>query len=119
MSETKENELTSDSLDEILNELEQEIKNEVEVNVVETELPPKKSQNRFLRNLKYCIYRPRLSKLAIHFQRLAGIKPDFVATVTLPNDIRVELQELPKWYDVIRYQVCGFKLKIYALEDNE
>lgn len=108
----------TDSLNESdLNEIIDELEQESQTNVADVKLPKKSI---FWRNLKYCWYHPwQQSKMVSRFQKLAGIKPDFIATITLPNGIRIELNRLPSWADVIRYKICGFKLKIYVLEDEQ
>lgn len=115
MSEISKNTNEID-FNEIVDEL-LEVKSEIEVDVADVKLP-KKRNSTFWRNLKYCYYNPwRQSEMKTRFQKLAGITLPFVAVVTLPNDLHIELQRLPSWYDVVRYQVCGFKLKIYSLEE--
>jgi len=83
------------------------------------EVKPKKRKNVFWRNLKYCWYRPwKATPMAARFRLLAGIKTPDVAKLILFNDTEVELKKLPAWYDVIRYQLCGFKLTIYDIDDE-
>ena len=48
------------------------------------------------------------------FQMLAGIIDNsIVASVTLPNGARVDFRELPAWWWVIRFKLCGFKYETY------
>jgi hypothetical protein len=44
---------------------------------------------------------------------LAGIKTSpAVARLTIKEGVSVDLLEIPKWYDVIRYKLCGFKYEV-------
>jgi len=110
----EEHEATEQDIDEVITELE----NEVNTSDIKEEKKAKKRQKRndpsaFWKNLWYVLYKPwRKSEMVKKFQKLAGITPDCVARVTI-NKTQIEFIELPKWYDVIRYKLCGFKLEIY------
>lgn len=106
---TTEINILEENLEKELNELENR---EIE--------KPKKQKNKFWKNLKYCWYRPWIvTPMTSRFRTLAGIKTPDVAKLILVKDIEVELKTLPAWYDVIRYQACGFKLKIYNVDNTE
>lgn len=120
--------MTGEELDEVITELEQEVSyddstresfvedNEKAQKEMEKECKKRAKRNdpsAFWRNFWYCLYKPwRKSEMVKKFQKLAGITPDCVARVTV-NKTQIEFVELPMWYDVIRYKVCGFKLEVY------
>ena len=54
--------------------------------------------------------------LKTRFQILAGIiKSDVVATLKIPKssiiktDTTIEFVRFPKWYDILKYKICGFQ----------
>jgi hypothetical protein len=57
---------------------------------------------------------PRKEYMRYRFQKLAGIIGDkTLASLTLPNGSKIKFTELPPWYDVLRYKICGFKYETY------
>lgn len=125
-----ENELTEKDLDEVIDELEKEtaeeyseedrrtfVKENEQCMVIKTPKPKSKS---FWKNLKYMWYYPyKKTPMQKHFQKLARITPRCVARLTLPDKTEVEFTELPKWYDVIRYQISGFKFEVFHIDEYD
>ena len=90
-----------EEVDEIIDELESEM-----------DEPSKDKKPSFFHNLMLSIYRQKPSPLRCRFQKLAGItKVEPAAKLTIGNNT-FDLQEIPPWYDVIRYKLCGFKFEI-------
>jgi hypothetical protein len=51
--------------------------------------------------------------IVYRFQRLAGItNKKTVGFLYLPENNKIEFKEIPKWYNIIRYKICGFKCKL-------
>ena len=93
--------LSGEEIDEIIEELESEV-----------DEPPKDKKPSFFHNLMLSIYRQKPNPLRCRFQKLAGItKIEPKAKLTIGNNT-FDLQEIPPWYDVIRYKLCGFKFEI-------
>lgn len=59
-------------------------------------------------------YYPKKKGMVYKFQRLAGIiDGDTVAALVLPNDQRVFFKQYPKWHQILRWKICGFKYESY------
>lgn len=70
----------------------------------------------FLKRVKYLfgIY-PKKPNMVYKFQRLAGIiNGETVGAVVLPNNQRIFFKQHPKWHEVMRYKLCGFKYETYV-----
>jgi hypothetical protein len=105
--------LSGEEIDEIIEELESEEIDEI-IEELESEVdePPKDKKPSFFHNLMLSIYRKKPNPLRCRFQKLAGItKIEPKAKLTIGNNT-FDLQEIPPWYDVIRYKLCGFKFEI-------
>jgi hypothetical protein len=98
--------LDDSDLDTLVNELEKEIE----------EPPVKKKKTSFFNNLIISICAKRVqqkSDMVTRFQRLAGIKTiNPAAKLTIGNNT-FDLSEIPPWYNILRFRLCGFKLVIY------
>ena len=95
-------EFTSDDLDGILYEFEEEVSGK----------PVKKiKEPSFVQNMVASFYRQKPSTMRFRFQKLAGIKVEPAAKLIIGNNT-VELSEIPAWYNMLRYTLCGFKLEI-------
>ena len=99
-------------IDPVIDELIEELENEDGV-VEEQEKPS------FIQYLKASFRRKTINRrnaMRCRFQKLAGIT-QFVppATLTIGNTT-VGLSEIPPWYDVLRYKLCGFKYQITRCE---
>ena len=93
--------VSGEEIDEIIDELESEM-----------DEPSKDKKPSFFHNLMLSIYRQKPNPLRCRFQKLAGItKIEPKAKLTIGNNT-FDLQEIPPWYDVIRYKLCGFKFEI-------
>ena len=58
---------------------------------------------------------PRKEYMRYRFQKLAGIIHNkTLAALTLPTGDRITFVELPSWYDVLKYKLCGFKYETYV-----
>ena len=101
--ENKEVEVTSDELDDLIHELENE-------NIVSTSNKPQS----FWSNLKKSWNKPKNVSIKHRFQKLAGIVDNkTLAVLTLPTGVQVKFIELPSWKDVIKYKMCGFKYETF------
>ena len=74
------------------------------------------TQPSFFQNLSHSLNRETINKrntFKNRFRLLVGIKtsPE-VARLTIKEGVSVDLLEIPKWYDVIRYKLCGFKYEV-------
>ena len=57
---------------------------------------------------------PKKELMRYRFQKLAGIIDNkTLASLTLPEGTRITFKELPHWWDVVRYKICGFKYETY------
>jgi len=110
MSNIKEIALDETDLDEIIEELEAEVEGETNPQVKYD-----KSCRSFLLNLKRSWNRvPKKDLFRRRMQTLAGIIDNkTLASLTLPDGTRIMFKELPHWWDVIRYKICGFKYETY------
>lgn len=110
MSNIQEIAMDETDLDELLTELKNEVDTEVDPQV-----KYEKSCQSFLLNLKRSWNRvPSKDLMRYRFQKLAGIiNNKTLASLTLPNGTRITFEELPHWWDVIRYKICGFKYETY------
>ncbi len=102
------NEIVMDKTD--LDELIQEVEEETQAN------PTYDNHCRsFLLNLKRSWRRvPPQDVMRRRFQKLAGIiNNKTLAALTLPSGQRITFDELPHWWGVVRYKVCGFKYETY------
>lgn len=92
-------------LDELIDELEEEIRGEPE----EVKSPS------LFENLRPSFNRKKLNNghaMRCRFQKLAGIaRVSPAATLTI-GDNKFELSQIPPWYDVLRYKICGFKYEV-------
>lgn len=95
--------VNEEDIDEILTELEEEVSGK----------PVKKVKKpSFIQNLVASFYRQKPSTMVCRFQKLAGItKVEPAAKLTIGNNV-VELSEIPPWYNILRYTLCGFKFEI-------
>ncbi len=106
-AQREEDEIFEGSLEELLDELKEEEANE-------------QYKQQVCRSFFFNFWRswtriPRKELLRYRFQKLAGIiGSKTVASLTLPNGVKTTFTELPPWYDVIRYKVCGFKYETYV-----
>lgn len=102
--------LDETDLDELIQELETEIDGETNEQVKDD-----KSCRSFLLNLKRSWTRvPKKELMRYRFQQLAGIIDNkTLASLTLPEGTRITFKELPHWWDVVRYKICGFKYETY------
>lgn len=102
--------LDETDLDELIQELEAEVDGETDEQVKYN-----KSCRSFLLNLKRSWNRvPKKDTMRYRFQQLAGIIDNkTMASLTLPEGTRIAFKELPHWWDVIRYKICGFKYETY------
>ena len=104
---TDEVELTVEDIDEIVDELEKEIR----ISPLLDDRPACKS---FWKNIRKSLTGvPKGESMRYRFQKLAGIIGDKAVASLFINGQRVELTELPRWYDVIRFKLCGFKYETY------
>lgn len=96
-------EITEMDLDELLSELEEEV----------SETPAEKVKKpSFAQTFIASFYRQKPSPMVMKFQKLAGItKTEPAAKLTIGNNT-FELPEIPAWYNMLRYTLCGFKLEI-------
>jgi hypothetical protein len=103
LAEEKSETIFEGDIDELLDELEEEVSGE----------PIKKVKKpSFIQNLVASFYRQKPSTMRCRFQKLAGImKVEPAAKLTIGNNM-VELSEIPAWYNMLRYTLCGFKLEI-------
>jgi len=110
MSNIKEIAVDETDLDEIIQELEREVDGETDEQVKYN-----KSCRSFLLNLKRSWNRvPKKELMRYRFQKLAGIIDNkTLAALTLPDGTRITFKELPHWWDVVRYKICGFKYETY------
>jgi hypothetical protein len=112
MIKTKEVEVVLDEtdLDELIQELEAETEGETDEQVKYD-----KCCRSFLLNLKRSWNRvPKKELMRYRFQKLAGIIDNkTLAALTLPDGTRITFKELPHWWDVVRYKICGFKYETY------
>ena len=112
MIKTNEVEVVLDEtdLDELIEELEAEVDGETNPQVKYD-----KSCRSFLLNLKRSWNRvPKKELMRYRFQKLAGIIDNkTLAALTLPDGTRITFKELPHWWDVVRYKICGFKYETY------
>lgn len=74
------------------------------------------TQPSFFQNLSHSLNRKTINgrnTFKNRFRLLAGIKTSpAVARLTIKEGVVVDLMEIPKWYDVIRYKLCGFKYEV-------
>jgi hypothetical protein len=107
--------LTREAVDELIDELESEEIDEI-IDELESEVDelPKTKKSSFFHNLMLSFYRQKPNPMRCRFQKLAGItKVEPKAKLTIGNNT-FDLQEIPPWYDVIRYKLCGFKFEILS-----
>lgn len=109
----KENEvevMDETELDGLIRELEAEADEETNEQVKYN-----KSCQSFLLNLRRSWNRvPKKDMMRYRFQKLAGIiNNKTLASLTLPDGTRITFEELPHWWDVVRYKICGFKYETY------
>jgi hypothetical protein len=101
--------ITENELDELVQELESENEEIIDADNEE----PKKSS--FVSNLFRSFQRDKINTrqlMITRFQTLAGIQVTTpVAKITVGNQT-FDLKEMPKWYDVVRYKLCGIKFEI-------
>jgi hypothetical protein len=102
--------LDETDLDELIQELEAEVDGETDEQVKYN-----KSCRSFLLNFKRSWNRvPKKELMRYRFQKLAGIIDNkTMASLTLPEGTRITFKELPHWWDVVRYKICGFKYETY------
>jgi hypothetical protein len=112
-----EESVSETDIDQIIEELEAEVSDENEDTIGKPFQPLKKQVGcrSFWQNFKRSWFRsPPKSGMVHRFQTLAGIIDNsVVASVTLPNGARVDFRELPAWWWVIRFKLCGFKYETY------
>ena len=110
MNSKGECEVDETDLDELIEALEGEVDEETDEQVKYN-----KSCRSFLLNLKRSWNRvPKKETLRYRFQQLAGIIDNkTLASLTLPEGTRITFKELPHWWDVVRYKICGFKYETY------
>jgi hypothetical protein len=95
--------LTESDLDEVLSDLENECFNGPTEN---------RKKPSFIQNMVASFYRQKPSTLRCRFQKLAGItKIEPAAKLTIGTNT-FELSEIPPWYNILRYTLCGFKFEI-------
>jgi hypothetical protein len=108
MNKASEYEVTETDVNEIIQELETEGETNKQVKY-------DKCCRSFLLNLKHSWNRvPKKDTMRYRFQQLAGIiNNKAIASLTLPSGSRITFDELPHWWDVVRYKICGFKYETY------
>jgi hypothetical protein len=96
--------LVEQELEELLDEVE-----------AENEDVPLVRQASLWKRVQYLFgHYPKKSSMVYRFQRLAGIvKNDTVAALTINNQ-RVFFKQHPKWHEIFRYKLCGFKYETYV-----
>ena len=103
---------TEDELlvDEEIHELLDELKEEEEIKEYKQQI----CHSFFLNFWRSWTRVPQKEHMRYRFQKLAGIIGNkTLASLSLPNGTKSTFTELPPWYDVIRYKICGFKYETY------
>lgn len=110
MTNIKEIGIDETNLDELIQELETEVEKEPDKQVKRD-----KCCRLFLSNLMRSWNRvSKKDQMRYRFWKLAGIIDNkTLASLTLPNGSRITFKELPHWWDVVRYKICGFKYETY------
>ncbi len=100
--ESWESESIADTdIEEIIEELEEE-----------SDYVAKAKKSSFIQNLITSFYRQKPNMMVLRFQKLAGItKVNPAARLTIGKDT-FDLTEIPPWYNILRYTLCGFKFEI-------
>lgn len=100
----KDENITPEESGDVSNELKSPINQDI------------KKKSSFIDNFIFSLYRKRHNDefgMKHRFQILSNIKTDpAVAKLKLKDNIVVNLTEIPHWYDIIRYKVCGFEYEI-------
>lgn len=118
--ETEEVLIEGEEIDELIRELEAEAKDEssncceVKENKI-VQVSKSEGCTSVWRNFWKSWNRvPKKDMMRYRFQKLAGIiNNKTIASLTLPNGTRITFDELPHWWDVVRYKICGFKYETY------
>lgn len=102
---TDDENVSEDELDELIEELENEDSPK--------ETPKEKSS--FIQDLVTSWHRDKINgnqNMRCRFQKLAGIVPRIPPATLTIGDTTVGLSEIPHWYDVLKYKLCGFKYRV-------
>ena len=116
LEEQAEGDRKQEEIDEMIEELENDvdmdISSEFDCGSIRKKEPKKSS---FISNLIVSLSREKINsqrQMTCRFQKLAGIRTMTpAARLTIGKQI-FDLQEIPPWYDVIRYKLCGCKFEI-------
>ena len=110
----EEDGVTKEDLDEMIDELESGIATITSTTSTDEEVEIKKPS--FFQNLSSSLHRGKINErnnFKNRFRLLAGINTSpAVARLTIKEGVAVDLTEIPKWYDIIRYKLCGFKYEV-------
>lgn len=110
----EEDGVTKEDLDEMVDELASE-SNSTTTTTTDSE-ESQSTQPSFYESLSPSFYRKKINErnnFKNRLRLLAGIKASpSVARLTIKEGVVVDLIEIPKWYDVIRYKLCGFKYEV-------
>ncbi len=98
--------LVEQDLTELLDEVEAE---------VEAEGKPLVRNPSLWKRVQYLFGRyPKKSGMVYKFQRLAGIIHNDTVAAVVVNNQRVFFKQHPKWHEIFRYKLCGFKYETYV-----
>lgn len=107
--DAEDEKITREALDELIEELENEDSTE------EVKAEPPKEKSSFIQDLVTSWHRDKINggqAMRCRFQKLAGIVPQIPPATLTVGDTTVGLSEIPHWFEVIKYKLCGFKYRV-------